>query len=108
MAFGGPTGFTSVSYPAGQTPTALLAADLTGDGIDDILVTSLQSGDFRVLVGDGSGSFPTVSRFPGTLGASDAALEDMDGDGRRDLLITSLISNRISLVRNIRPLVAPQ
>ena len=37
----------------------------------------------------------------GTLGASDAVLQDMTGDGRPDLMITSLITNRISLVRNI-------
>ena len=82
--------------------TALLAGDLTGDGRDDVLVTSLQSGDFRVLVGDGNGSFPDVVRFPGTLGASSALLQDIDGDGLRDLLIASLITNRVSLVRNIR------
>jgi len=101
ILYGSAAGFDGVSFPAGQTPTALLADDLSGDGITDVLVTSLQSGDFRVLVGDGNGGFPLVSRFPGTLGASDADLQDMDGDGRRDLLIASLVTNRVSLVRNI-------
>ena len=36
-----------------------------------------------------------------TLGASDAVLQDMDGDGRAELLLTSLITNRVSLVKNI-------
>ncbi|MCA8976529.1 MAG: VCBS repeat-containing protein [Planctomycetes bacterium] len=102
VLFGGSNGFFGQSYEAGSSPTALLAGDLTGDGRDDVLVTSLQSGDFRVLVGDGNGSFPDVVRFPGTLGASSALLQDIDGDGLRDLLIASLITNRVSLVRNIR------
>ena len=54
------------------------------------------------MVGDGRGSFPELSRFPGTLGASDALLQDMNGDGKADLLIASLISSRVSLVKNIR------
>jgi hypothetical protein len=96
-----PVGFDMVSFPAGATPTALLARDLTGDGIPDILVASLVGGDFRVLVGDGRGGFPNVFNFPGTLGATSAVLQDVTGDGLPDLLIGSIITNRVSVVRNI-------
>lgn len=106
VLFGEANGFSGQEYPAGALPTALLARDLSGDGVPDILVASLQSGDFRVMVGDGNGSFPTLPTFPGTFGASDAVLEDIDADGRTDLLISSLVTNRVSLVVNITPLVA--
>ena len=99
VLFGGTNGFTGSAYAAGATPTALLARDLNGDGQTDILVVSLQSGDFRVLVGDGRGNFPNLPTYPGTLGASDAVLQDMTGDGKPDLMISSLITNRISLVK---------
>ena len=68
-----------------------------------LLVASLVGGDFRVLVNDPlrPGNFTNVFPFPGTLGASGAALADVDGDSDRDLLITSLISSRISLVVNV-------
>jgi hypothetical protein len=102
VLFGVTNGFSGETYVAGAAPTALLAKDLTGDGLVDILVASLTGGDFRVMVGDGQGSFPQLYTFPGTFGASDAVLQDMDGDGRPDLLIASLITNRVSLVRNIR------
>ncbi|MFN9946979.1 MAG: FG-GAP repeat domain-containing protein [Planctomycetota bacterium] len=101
VLFGSATGFTRQDYAAGSAPTALLARDLTQDGNPDILVASLQSGDFRVMVGDGAGSFPLLPQFPGTLGACDAVLQDMDGDGRPDLMLASLITNRVSLVKNI-------
>ncbi|MCA8964761.1 MAG: VCBS repeat-containing protein [Planctomycetes bacterium] len=104
VLFGGENGFVGASYPAGASPTALMADDLTGDGLVDILVASLGSGDFRVLSGDGKGSFPGLTGFPGTFGASDAVLQDMDGDGLGDLLIASLVTNRLSLVRNVRNL----
>jgi len=102
VLFGSDNGFVGSDYAAGAAPTALMAQDLTGDGIEDILVASLQSGDFRVLVGDGNGSFPELPSFPGTLGASDAVLQDMTGDGLPELLISSLVTDRVSLVRNIR------
>lgn len=101
VLFGTSTGFAGNDFFAGASPTALMARDLTGDGLIDILVASLQSGDFRVLVGDGAGGFPLVPTFPGTLGASDAVLQDMNGDGQPELMVSSLISDRISLVRNI-------
>lgn len=94
-------GFDIASFPAGRTPTALLARDLTGDGVSDILVASLVGGDFRVLVGDGRGGFPTIFGFPGTLGATSAVLQDVTGDGQPDLLIGSIITNRVSVVVNI-------
>jgi hypothetical protein len=94
-------GFDVSAFPAGRTPTALLARDLTGDGISDILVASLVGGDFRVLVGDGRGGFPSIFGFPGTLGATSAVLQDVTGDGQPDLLIGSIITNRVSVVKNI-------
>lgn len=101
VLFGSATGFAGQSFPAGSVPTALLASDLSGDGLPDILVASLSSGDFRVMVGDGTGGFPLLSSFPGTWGASNAVLQDMNADGRKDLLISSLVTQRVSLVRNI-------
>ena len=80
-----------------------MAKDMTGDGLVDILVASLASGDFRILVGDGAGSFPQLPTFPGTLGASDVVMQDMTGDGKPDLVASSLITDRISFVRNITP-----
>ena len=101
VLFGSASGFTRQDYAAGSAPTALLARDLTQDGNPDILVASLQSGDFRVMVGDGFGGFPLLPTFPGTLGASDAVLQDMDGDGRPELFLASLVTNRVSMVQNV-------
>jgi hypothetical protein len=101
VLFGTADGFSGQDYPAGAAPTALLARDLSNDGVPDILVASLQSGDFRIMVGDGKGGFPLLPTFPGTAGASDAVLLDLSGDGRPELVITSLITNRVSVVRNI-------
>lgn len=102
VLYGSPIGFIGQEFDAGSGPTALMAADLTGDDLPDILVASLISGDFRVMVGDGQGGFPQLPSFPGTWGASNALLQDMTSDGLPDLLISSFITERVSLVRNIR------
>jgi hypothetical protein len=92
--------WSSQSLRVGDGPTALLARDLDRDGKADILVASSVSADFHVLIGDGTGGFPIVKRFPGTWGALSADLADVDGDGLEDFVIASLYANRLGLYRN--------
>ena len=94
-------GFTSLSFAAGQAPTALLTRDLNRDGHADILVASFGSADFRVLLGDGKGGFPVQLPFPGTYRATSADLADVNGDSLPDLLIASTQTTRVSLYKNI-------
>ena len=61
----------SVSSSAGDRPTSLVAADLTGEGRPDLAVTD-SAGQLNVLPGDGSGFFP--SRFPYPVGGVPTAL----------------------------------
>jgi len=94
------SGFNSVTFPAGETPTALLARDIDGDNLADLLVTSRDGGDFRVLCGNGVGLFPRLHWFPGTPGAVDALLQDMNGDSFPELVISGDTGPRVSLVRH--------
>jgi hypothetical protein len=94
-------GFAEFDLPAGKAPTALLTRDLNRDGNPDILVASLTGADFRVLLGDGKGGFPTQMPFPGTFRAISADLADLNGDQLMDLVVASLDTARISVYRNI-------
>jgi len=94
------SGFTGAVFPAGETPTALLARDIDGDQLADLLVTSRDGGDFRVLCGNGIGGFPRLHWFPGTPGAVDALLQDMNSDAFPELVISGDTGPRVSLVRH--------
>ncbi len=93
--------FSLSKVAAGEQPSALLARDLNGDRIPDVLVATVEKGDFRVLLGDGKGGFSSILRFPGVRGAVSADLGDTDGDGLKDLVLGSIYNRRVTLFRNI-------
>ncbi len=93
--------FSLSKVAAGEQPSALLARDLNGDHVPDVLVATVEKGDFRILVGDGRGGFSSILRFPGVRGAVSADLGDTDGDGLKDLVLGSIYNRRVTLFRNI-------
>jgi hypothetical protein len=74
--------------------TYIVAADLNGDGNVDLVGEQLLSEPtVTVLLGDGSGSFPTTHTYAYDIGnASNAflgpfALQDLNGDGKPDIVM---------------------
>jgi FG-GAP-like repeat len=77
-----------VDYPASTNPYTILAADLNGDGMPDLVTTDSTTG--LVMV------FLNAATAPGTFGAPQiisvpgvnyAAIADMNGDGFPDLVV---------------------
>jgi hypothetical protein len=66
---------------------AVAVADLTGNGIPDILVANYSSGDVSVLLGRGDGTFAPQRRFAATVGAFAMAVGDLNGDGIPDFVV---------------------
>ncbi|MEQ9096622.1 MAG: VCBS repeat-containing protein [Phycisphaerales bacterium] len=76
----------ALDYPTAVAPRELEIADLSGDGILDVVVSGLREDNVAVLLGRGDGIFeaPRTLRTP-----EDAAIAvgDADGDGVLDLAI---------------------
>ncbi len=83
--------FEPASSPeaAGDSPQATAAADLDGDGDQDLAVANLFSDDVTILKNKGNGNFrqPASSPVPAGDGPTSIVATDLDGDGDQDLVV---------------------
>jgi hypothetical protein len=89
--------------PAGSFPSSLTAADLDGDGDQDIAVTNQVSDDVTILRNNGSGNFsePASSPVPAGDTPASVAAADLDGDGDQDLAVADHVpTNNVTILKN--------
>ncbi len=90
--------------PAGIAAHLIACGDLTGDGNPDIAVTSHDSNDVVVLLGDGHGSLRAAPGSPfAALRAGEAhnhglLLVDVDGDDNLDIVTTNQNDGSLSVL----------
>lgn len=102
-ASGGWLGFAgSVQTNVGTDLSGITAGDIDGDTFLDVAVTNRDTNQVFVLLGDGSGAFPTQSSFgagaqPEAVAAVDAE-EDASGD--LDLIVANFGDNNLSILDN--------
>jgi hypothetical protein len=92
-----PTFGPPVSSVTGAAPTSVLAGDLDGDGVTDLAVTT-GTGELDVLLGNGTGSFPSRVGYP--VGGSPTALlaAPLRSGGPPDVAVTT--GNSVVLLQN--------
>lgn len=78
----------SEEYGAGET-SRVQAADLDGDGLIDVALSSAVEGEVRVFFADGAGGFSPSLVMGGYGGVNWVTLGDLDRDGRVDLVTTT-------------------
>ncbi|MCA9185751.1 MAG: VCBS repeat-containing protein [Planctomycetales bacterium] len=88
------------SYPTGDSPVAVIAADVNGDQRPDIVTANALANSISVLINVGAGVYaPPVSYAVGER-PLDVVATDLDGDGTVDLAVANSISNTIMLLKN--------
>jgi hypothetical protein len=87
----------------GKVPQGLATADLTGDGIPDLIATNsgtpTNPGDtVSVLLGNGDGTFGPQRTY--TVGSQPyaVAVADVNGDGKPDLIVANSGSDTVSVL----------
>jgi hypothetical protein len=87
---------------AGAVPFSLAAADLDGDGDQDLAVANEGSDDVTILKNNGAGNFGQPDSSPEAVGTSPSSVvaADLDGDGDRDLAVANFNSNNVTILRN--------
>ena len=81
-------------------PEGVAVADLNGDGLVDMIVCNNTINSVTMLLGDGTGSFPTRFDFPTAVNPFWVSAADLDGNGLTDLLVTNQSSNTVGIYLN--------
>ncbi len=89
-----------VSYPAGQMPTDLTAADFTGDDVPD-LVTANHDGTIAILLNNGDGTFGSPALVGLGWRPSSVVAADFDGDGNTDIVTANQESSTVTLLSGL-------
>ena len=80
--------FPGRRYSTGTTPFDAAFADFNGDGMLDIAVANLNSGDLSVLLGGGNGNFAEGVQITTCDSPREVVTADFNGDGAMDLAAT--------------------
>jgi hypothetical protein len=90
-----PTG----GFPTGNLPVRIAAADLTGDGLDDLVVANDFDHSVTIAFQQPDGTFTTLTRTVG-VGPSDIAFADLGGADGPDIVISDQVSGDVSVLFN--------
>jgi DNA-binding beta-propeller fold protein YncE len=80
-----------------QGPLTAKAADVSGDGIPDLIYPYIGS-NVVVRVGNGDGTFGPERKFAARLGAYEPYAVDVNGDGKPDLVVANAVDNSVSVL----------
>jgi len=94
-----PTFNSKIDYQVGTDPQSLFAADLDGDGDQDLAVANLNTANVSVLKNNGNGTFGGAVNYGTGSSAHSVYAADLDGDGDLDLAVASF-ANFVSVLKN--------
>jgi fibronectin type 3 domain-containing protein len=91
--------FKGMDIPTGSSPNGVIAADLNGDGKQDLAITNSADNTVSILLGNADGTF-TPQPIPLVTGSVPYSLAaaDFNGDHDLDLVVTNFANGALSTV----------
>ena len=88
------------AIPPGDSKSAATAfGDITGDGIDDVVIAEPKRARVWVFIGSKDGRYSTAKEYPALSGISAVAIADVDGDKLPELVLLSPDEKCIAVAR---------
>ena len=84
--------------PVGNDPVFVTTADLTGNGIQDIITANLGSNDVSILLGNGDGTFQPAIEVPAGPARRAWRSATINGDGHPDLAVTDSYGDDVQVL----------
>ncbi|TLU83214.1 MAG: hypothetical protein FDX30_09175 [Chlorobium sp.] len=89
-----------VDYGAGIKPESVCAADLNGDGYDDVITMNNISNSITVLINNGNGTLNATDEYSTGSAPRSLSIADVNGDGFTDLITANCRSDSVSVLLN--------
>jgi hypothetical protein len=96
--FGTPTLYPTNEGGGFTGPVTPVVADLTGDGIPDLIYPDYVARDVAVRLGNGDGTFGPLHTYPVGAGAHSVRVLDANNDGIPDLVVGNAVDNSVSVL----------
>ena len=88
------------SLPAGNHPLSVVAADVNGDGLLDLISANADDNTLTVLTNNGSGGFGLSATLPAGRHPLCVIAADVNGDGHPDLICANAYDNTLTVLTN--------
>ena len=107
-AIGSPTFASSVVFPTGNGPTTVIASDINGDGIADVVTSNGGSNDISILLnttpaGASAVSLASAHAVPVGHYPRSVAAANLYQLGRNDLVVANANDNTLTVLFNLTP-----
>jgi hypothetical protein len=90
----------ATDYPVGDNLAQVIAADVDGDGLLDMVIADDNTNSVDVLINLGSRAFAPPVRYPVGTKPYGVTASDFNGDGRRDLAVSNNDSHNMCVLLN--------